>query len=44
MPLALNVEKPIFGTLLGNIKLFSTKMCTYIPVKEWSHLDHWPLS
>jgi hypothetical protein len=28
---------------LSSINLFSTTLCT-IPVKEWPHLDHWPLN
>ena len=32
-----------FWTSLSSINLFSTTMCT-IPVKEWPHLDHWPLN
>ena len=32
-----------FGTSLSNINLSSKKMYT-VPVKEWPHLDHWPLN
>ena len=35
--------KFLFWTSLSSINLFSTIMCT-IPVKEWPHLDHWPLN
>ena len=33
----------IFWTSFSSIKLFSTTIRT-IPVKEWLHLDHWPLN
>ena len=32
-----------FWTSFISINMFSTTMCT-IPVKEWLHLDHWPLN
>ena len=32
-----------FWISLSSINLFSTTICT-ISVKEWPHLDHWPLN